>query len=106
MIWSFCQPRRTFALREADAVLCDLFMPGTDGLEPIQELRREFPNACVIALSGVGRNGVLDLLPVARHLGAAKVLTKPFDQAAALAAIRRVLELSIDDCSVSSFVGR
>ena len=60
--------------------------------ELIRELRHEFPDVKVITMSGGGLNGTMDMLPVARHLGAVGVLYKPFDQAAVLAAIRKVVE--------------
>jgi CheY-like chemotaxis protein len=78
--------------RQADVVLCDLFMPQTDGLETIVALRREFPDIKVIAMSGGGFNGVVDLLPVASHLGASGILHKPFNQATVLTVIERALQ--------------
>src|SRR5947209_4368981 len=65
---------RAFRRLEADVVLCDLFMPGRDGLEAIRGLRREFPGVKVIAMSGGGFGGAVDMLPAARLLGAAAVL--------------------------------
>ncbi len=47
-----------------------LFMPGKEGLETIQQLRREFPDVPIIAISGSSKRGSGDLLEVARHLGA------------------------------------
>src|SRR5262249_5398949 len=43
---------RAFRLRGADVVVCDLFMPRTDGLEAVRALRREFPGVKVLAISG------------------------------------------------------
>jgi CheY-like chemotaxis protein len=83
---------RAYRKRQADVVLCDLFMPGRDGLELILELRREFPGVKIIAMSGGGFTGTVDMLPMARSLGAVGVLYKPFAQATALAAIRAVVE--------------
>ena len=75
----------------ADLVLCDLFMPDVDGLELLRELRREFPDVKVIAMSAGGFHGKVDLLAVARQLGAAEVLPKPFPVGALLEAVERVL---------------
>jgi CheY-like chemotaxis protein len=65
---------------EFDLALCDLFMPGTDGMETIRELRRESPALPVIAMSGGGFGGRLDLLPAAAMIGAAATLVKPFSR--------------------------
>jgi CheY-like chemotaxis protein len=74
-----------------DLVLCDVFMPGKDGLETIQVLRSEYPAVRIIAMSGGGSTGNVEMLPAARRLGAAEILHKPFKQAALMAAIQRVL---------------
>lgn len=74
----------------ADVVVTDLFMPGTDGVEVICGIRRECPDARVIAVSGGGCDGGLDMLPMARMLGADAILDKPFKPAEMLAAVERV----------------
>ena len=76
----------------ADLVLCDLFMPGIDGLEVIREVRRQFPDVKVIAMSGGGFDGTMDLLAVARLLGASAAVHKPFTQRTLLSAIERTLQ--------------
>jgi CheY-like chemotaxis protein len=74
-----------------DLVLCDLFMPEKDGLETIRELTRDHPGLPVVAMSGGGGDGRLDVLPVARHLGAVALLKKPFKTDALLAAVGAAL---------------
>ena len=56
-----------------DLVITDLFMPGKEGMETIQALRREFPDVGIIAVSGSIRRGAGDLLAVARRLGGGRV---------------------------------
>jgi two-component system, chemotaxis family, chemotaxis protein CheY len=58
-----------------DLVVTDLFMPEMDGIEVIAALRRRFPGVRIVAMSG--RPGV-DYLAVAKELGAARILRKPF----------------------------
>lgn len=63
-----------------DLVIMDILMPGQDGLESIIQLRREFPTAKVIAITGGSEMiGVLNYLEVAKMLGARRTLHKPFD---------------------------
>ena len=61
----------------ADVVLIDLFMPRKEGLETIVELRKEFPRAAIIAMSGHRRMELM--LRAAQGLGAVSTLSKPFD---------------------------
>ena len=82
---------QAFRSQPADLVLCDMFMPDQDGLETIKVLRREFPAVKIIAISGGGSVG-MDMLPIARHLGAIEILYKPFAAADLLAAIELALQ--------------
>jgi CheY-like chemotaxis protein len=76
----------------ADVVITDIFMPETDGMETIHQLRTEFPRLKIIAMSGGGRiSKQLDYLAMARELGADMILNKPFDPAALLNAVDEVL---------------
>jgi DNA-binding response OmpR family regulator len=67
-------------------------MPEKEGLETIIDIRREFPTAKIIAISGGGRAGNLNFLDVAERLGAQRVLQKPFELQEMLAAIRVLLQ--------------
>jgi CheY-like chemotaxis protein len=62
----------------ADLVLCDLFMPEKEGLETIQELRRNYPSLKIIGMSGGNRRAPVDLLPIAKSMGANETIHKPF----------------------------
>jgi len=62
----------------ADLVITDLFMPGQDGIETIQLLRDEFPNARILAISGGASVGGAGSLIDAKLLGADETLEKPF----------------------------
>jgi DNA-binding response OmpR family regulator len=80
-----------FKTANADLVITDIVMPGKEGTEVLLELRKKTPPVKIIAISGGGRQGTADYLKVARHLGAAKVLSKPFSGDELLAAISEVL---------------
>ncbi len=71
---------RIYREKPSDVVITDIFMPGKEGLETIVELRSEFPNSKIIAISGGGshvRKG--DALHAALKLGANRTFSKPFD---------------------------
>lgn len=74
----------------ADLVITDLFMPEKEGIETIMELRQEFPDLKIIAMSG-GLYGRMDLLTAAAHLGAHRILAKPFGGAELLAMVRELV---------------
>ncbi|MEQ1681242.1 MAG: response regulator [Nitrospira sp.] len=63
-----------------DVVLVDLFMPGKEGLETIGELRRSHPGIKIIAMSGGGEKGHINVLKAAKLMGARRTLAKPFSQ--------------------------
>ena len=72
-----------------DYLLCDLLMPNKEGLETIREARRDFPGLKIVAMSA-GLRGTVDVLKLARLMGANATLEKPFsgdDLARALEAV-------------------
>lgn len=75
----------------ADVVVTDIVMPGKDGLETIAELRRRFPNAKIIAISGGARPSGADALKAAKALGADRILAKPFRQDAILVMVDELM---------------
>ena len=74
----------------AHLVLTDLFMPHQEGLETIMQLRREFPEVAIIAMSGKAAGGAM--LPIAKKFGAAAVLEKPFAPQQLLDAVALALQ--------------
>jgi DNA-binding response OmpR family regulator len=73
-----------------DLVITDIVMPRKGGIETIIEMRRERPDARIIAISGGSRNGP-DVLHVAKLLGACEVVAKPFTGRGLLDLVRRAL---------------
>jgi DNA-binding response OmpR family regulator len=89
-----------FKVSNADLVITDIVMPGKEGTEVLIELRKKTPPVKVIAISGGGRQGTADYLNVARHLGASKVLAKPFSGDELLSAISDLLPGGANDGAV------
>ncbi len=63
---------------EAGVVITDIFMVGTEGLETIAALKREWPDVRVIAMSGGGVVAKKNYLDSALYAGADATLQKPF----------------------------
>ncbi|HXF62917.1 MAG TPA: response regulator [Caldilineaceae bacterium] len=74
-----------------DLIITDIFMPDTDGLEVIFTFRRDFPAVKIIAVSGGGSRGMVELLAVARKMGAQRAFMKPFSWDELLAAVEELL---------------
>ena len=72
-------------------MITDLLMPGMDGLELIQDMRRQRPQSKIIVMSGCERRGKENLLEAATSLGALRVLAKPFDLKVLLQAVQESL---------------
>lgn len=77
---------RHFAL-----IITDLIMPEKEGLETIADIRREFGNVPIIAISGGGRGGPMNYLETARYIGANRTLDKPFARRELIALVDELL---------------
>jgi CheY-like chemotaxis protein len=73
-------------------VISDLLMPEKDGIEIIQEIRKEAPETFVIAISGSVTADNLSYLDIAKKLGADAALAKPFRPAELLDAIAKAVD--------------
>jgi DNA-binding response OmpR family regulator len=74
-----------------DLIITDLIMPEKEGIETIIELRRDFPEIPIIAISGGGRIDPNDYLYLAKKLGAHKTLEKPFSRKEIIDAVNELL---------------
>lgn len=83
-----------FERNPADLVLVDIFMPGQGGLHTIDRLRRGWPQAKIVAITGAKSAGALDVKGHALALGADRFLEKPFESATLVALIAALLGLS------------
>ena len=77
--------------RAIDLVVTDLFMPETEGMEVIRDLRHADPTAKIIAISGGSSFDSIDYLEMARLIGAARTLNKPFGASELLETVRQLL---------------
>ncbi len=81
-----------FRASPCDLVITDIIMPEKEGVATIIELKRDFPDVRIIAISGGGRTRNLDFLKLAAKYGAQRVLPKPFSYQDLVTAVESVLE--------------
>jgi DNA-binding response OmpR family regulator len=83
---------RAFERQPADLAIVDIFMPGQGGLHTIDRLRRAWPAVKIVAISGVPSAGSLDVQGHAVALGADRFISKPFEAAALVELVARLLK--------------
>jgi CheY-like chemotaxis protein len=86
-------PRHGGSTTRVDLVIVDLYMPRQGGARIIRGVQRLHPGTPVIAISGQFRPGLAANSPVARALGATRVVAKPFSRADLLEAVGAVVGL-------------
>lgn len=80
--------------KQVDLVVTDLIMPNKEGLETIQEVRGKHPDLPIIAISGGGRFNPSEILPLAKLLGARRIIQKPFSRMEIVSAVEEVFTAS------------
>ena len=78
---------KTFKEEQPDLIILDLIMPEKEGIETIRELRRDFPDVKIFAVSGSG----IDYLIAAKDFGALHTFMKPLHKDEILAAVKKEL---------------
>ncbi|MDI6780379.1 MAG: sigma-54 dependent transcriptional regulator [Bacteroidota bacterium] len=74
---------------QVDAILLDVKMPGMDGIEVLQAIKKRFPEMLVIMISG---HGTIETAVEATKLGAFDFLPKPLDRDKLLITVRNALD--------------
>jgi len=80
-----------FRTDPTDLIITDLVMPGKEGLETIVDLKHEFPDLKIIAISGGGLDGQNNYLNAARLCGATMTFRKPFKNQEIIDAVNNLL---------------
>ena len=73
-------------------IITDIIMPEKEGIETISELKRDYPDVKIIAISGGGRIDPEVYLDMAKKLGAQRTFTKPVERKQLLNAVRDLLQ--------------
>ena len=83
---------RLYRQSPTDLILTDIIMPEKEGVETIIELKRDFPDVKIIAMSGGSRGlDAHNCLSYVKGLGVSQIFTKPFDRKELLEVIQELL---------------
>ena len=82
-----------FREKPFDLVITDIIMPEKEGIEVINELKTDYPDVPIIAISGGGQNAPGHYLEVAKILGADSIFEKPIERKKLLNAVKKNLKL-------------
>ncbi|MBI4917581.1 MAG: sigma-54-dependent Fis family transcriptional regulator [Acidobacteria bacterium] len=80
--------RAALASSAIDLVVCDIYMPGENGLDLLAEVRHARPDLPVILMTA---RGTIETATLASRIGAFDYLAKPFDLGALLDRVRAAL---------------
>ena len=75
-----------------DLAITDIIMPNKEGIGTIVDLRANYPDLKIIAISGGGRIVPNDYLKIAERLGAHGTLSKPFKRKELVLIVKDVLD--------------
>ena len=78
---------RLYRAESPDLLITDVFMPGKNGIQVIEEVRGEDPDAKIIAIAAHALEGI----PLAKEAGADRAIGKPFDVQELLGVVKGVL---------------
>jgi DNA-binding NtrC family response regulator len=82
---------RVLAAQRFDLVLADIKMPGMDGLELLDLIKRQFPDRTVMMMTAYGH---IEMAVEAMKRGAYDFITKPFEHDALVLRLEKALERS------------
>ncbi len=83
-----------FREKGSDLIITDLLMLEKNGVAIIKEVKKDFPDIKVIAMSGGGRIGPEKYLSLAKESGADMTLEKPFEKAELIKGVEELLSLA------------
>ncbi len=82
---------KKFHENQTDLVITDMVMPGKMGQDVIYELKEEFPELKIIAISAGSDFGVDLELTIAKDVGASYTLAKPYEPEIVLKVVKKLL---------------
>lgn len=79
-----------YRTNDVDLVITDLIMPEKEGIETIRELKKTNPEVKIIAISGGGVLDPEEYLAIAKRMGVARTLAKPFTHESLVKAVHEL----------------
>ncbi|MFO7936981.1 MAG: response regulator [Kiritimatiellia bacterium] len=76
---------------DADLIITDIMMPDMDGLEVVREIRKNYADLPVIAISGGMRNAAINFVSAAKDFGADVIFEKPVELSELLASVKELI---------------
>ena len=83
---------KIFKNNPTDLVITDLIMPEKEGIELILELRRDYPDTKIIAISGGGKIGPEEYLEIVKKFGVQFTFSKPIKREELIKAVKDLME--------------
>ncbi len=80
-----------FNTNHYDLIITDILMPGKEGIQTIQELKKNNPNLKIIAISGGGHIESNVYLDMAKKMGADLCVPKPLDMYNFIDTVKKLL---------------
>ncbi len=82
---------RRYNENQADLIITDIVMPNKEGLETILELKKQYRDVKIIAISGGGAIHANNYLQLATYFGAIRTFEKPVGRRELLAAVKELI---------------
>jgi DNA-binding response OmpR family regulator len=83
---------KTLHENEVDLMITDIIMPEKDGVSLVRDLRKQFPDLKIIAISGGSRHiDPQNPLKIVEKMGVDRTLTKPFKLSELLDVVRELV---------------
>ena len=93
---------KLFRVKPTDLVITEIVMPNKEGTAVVAELRREFPDVGIIAVSGGRAQDAPLYLKIAEGFGADRTLKKPFTFATLFHALEESQNIRRRQCQTSN----
>jgi CheY-like chemotaxis protein len=85
---------KLYQKNQIELIITDLLMPGKEGIETIIQLKQDFPDIKIIAMSGGGQIESEFYLECAKSFGAEYTFVKPINRKKLLTAVKELISMN------------